>query len=111
MLAVRAAGFLRLVPDPPIPPEVLRWNLDPGESAVLALALEDGETQAIVDDLAARRCAQTLGVPLQGTVGLILVAKRLGMIPEVRPVLERLRRSGMRLSETLMALALEKAGE
>ena len=68
---------------------MLRGNLDAGESVVLALALARPGSQAILDDRAARRRARALGVDLQGTLGLVLVAKRIGMIPAVRPVPEQ----------------------
>jgi predicted nucleic acid-binding protein len=46
----------------------------------LALALDQPDSQAIIDDLAARRCAMALNALFQGTLGLILVAKQLGML-------------------------------
>ncbi len=36
---------------------------------------------------AERRCAEALGVPLGGTVGLVLAAKQAGRVPTARPVL------------------------
>jgi predicted nucleic acid-binding protein len=75
VLAVGAASWIQAVPTPAIPREVSDWGLDPGESAVLALALEQPGSQAILDDLDARRCAASLGISTQGTLGLMLVAK------------------------------------
>jgi predicted nucleic acid-binding protein len=89
VIAVGATLWIQVVPDPVIPRRVVDWGLDAGESAVLALALEQPGSQAILDDLAARHCAASLGISTQGTLGLILVAKRLGMIPEVRPLITR----------------------
>ena len=109
--AVRKCLWLQIVPTPLIPASVQGWSLDAGESAVLALALENADTQVILDDLAARRCAKALGLPLQGTLGLILVAKHLGMIAAVRPVIETLRRSGMYVSDRLAEQVFEQAGE
>ena len=63
-------------------------------------------TLIIVDDLAARRCAATLGIPVRGTLGLVLTAKKRGVIPEARPVLEQLRQSGMYLSDRILSQAL-----
>jgi len=111
MLAVGLAHWLQFVPAPPIPDGVRAWGLDAGESAVIALALEQPDSVAVLDDLAARRCAQALAVPLQGTLGLILVAKGLGLIPAVRPVIERLRQSGMYVSDRVRDLVLLQAGE
>ena len=110
-LAVRQSTWLHVVPSPAIPVSIRAWNLDAGESAVLAVALGQPDSQAILDDLAARRCARALNVPLQGTLGLILVAKQLGMIPVVLPVLETLRQSGMYVSDRLARQVLDQAGE
>jgi predicted nucleic acid-binding protein len=68
-------------------------------------------TEAIIDDLADRRCAAALGIPVRGTLGLILIAKRQGRIPQARPVFERLRHAGMYLSDRVMNQALGLVGE
>jgi predicted nucleic acid-binding protein len=109
--AVQAANWIQTVPAPLIPKTVADWGLDPGESAVLALALAQPGSQAILDDLAARRCAALIGVAVQGTLGLILVAKRLGMITEVRPVIDSLRQGGFYVSVRLAESILRAAGE
>ena len=103
--------WLRVHPPVPVPPKVQAWDLGRGESSVLAWALSRPGAEAILDDLAARRCAASLGVPVRGTLGLVLVAKRRGEIPAARPVLERLRRAGMHLSDRLVNDALEMVGE
>ena len=64
-LAVLQTTWLHIVPTPPIPVSVQAWNLDAGESAVLAVALSQPDSQAILDDLAARRCARALNLPLE----------------------------------------------
>jgi predicted nucleic acid-binding protein len=64
-----------------------------------------------VDDLAACRCAAALGIPVRGTLGLVLVARSRGVIPAARPVLEQLRRSGMYLSDRVRDRALSLIGE
>ncbi len=68
-------------------------------------------TEVIVDDLAARRCAAALGIPVRGTLGLVLTAKQQGILPAARPVLEQLRLSGMYLSDRVMNQALALVGE
>lgn len=90
----------------PIPRIIQAWDLGEGESSVLAWAYVHPGTEAILDDLAARRCAATLGIPVRGTLGLVLTAKRRGLIPAARVVLEQLRQSGMYLSDSIMNRAL-----
>jgi len=67
--------------------------------------------EAIIDDLSARRCAHTFGIPVRGTLGLVLIAKQRGEIPAARPVLEDLRSAGMYLSERVLNRALRRGGE
>jgi predicted nucleic acid-binding protein len=106
-----AAGWIEIVEAPEIPPSVQAWGLGPGESAVLALSLQEGNATAVLDDLAARRCAAALGVPLRGTLGIVLAAKRQGRIPAARPVLEHLLRTGLYLSRPVLDEALRRVGE
>jgi predicted nucleic acid-binding protein len=108
---IQRAIWLNIVPSPPIPPQVRIWNLDAGESSVLAVALSDPECEAILDDRDARRCAQALKIPFRGTLGLILLAKQIGSIPSARPVVEHLRRSGLFLTDELSDQALALVGE
>jgi predicted nucleic acid-binding protein len=85
--------------------------LGAGESAVLTWGYVNPGTEVIVDDLAARRCAAALGIPVRGTLGLVLTAKQQGILPAARPVLEQLRLSGMYLSDRVMNQALALVGE
>ncbi len=103
--------WLRVVPAPRTPHTLLPWNLGSGESGVLSLALGDPECEVILDDRAARRCARSLGIPFQGTLSLVLLARQTGRIPTARPVLEQLRRSGMYLSDRVLEMALAHVGE
>ncbi|GAG57371.1 unnamed protein product [marine sediment metagenome] len=62
-----------------INPLVANWNLGQGESEVITLAIEEGST-AVLDDLQARKCATVLNVKLMGTLGLLLLSKRKGVV-------------------------------
>lgn len=66
---------------------------------------------AVLDDLAARRCASVLAIPVHGTLGLALLAKKRGIAPAARPLVERLRQSGMYLSDKVVDQALALVGE
>jgi predicted nucleic acid-binding protein len=108
---VQGLDWLQVVPTPPIPAVVSARPLGAGEAAVLAVALEQRNSEVVLDDRAARKSAQALGLPFQGTLGLVLVAKRVGMLPEVKPVLEQLRGLGMYLSDRLVVETLAQAGK
>lgn len=103
--------WLVSVPVPDIPPIILSWDLGVGESAVLAYALNHPGMTAIIDDGAGRRCAEVLHIPCSGTLGLVLLAKQRGVIPAARPLIARLKRHGMFLSDNVVEKALALVGE
>ena len=109
--AIETTNWLVVVSSPPIPPEIQAWSLGRGESSVLAWARTNPGTEAIIDDLAARRCAAAFGIPVRGTLGLVLTAKKRGRVAAARPVLLELRRAGMYLSDRVMNQALALVGE
>lgn len=109
--ALEQTGWLEIVETPPAPALILAWDLGPGEESVLAYAYAEPGTIAIMDDLAARRCAEALKIPVNGTLGLTLIAKKRGLIPAARPVLDALRQSGMYLSDRVVNQALMLVGE
>lgn len=55
------------------------WTLSPrfgaGEREAIALALEIGHCILLLDDLAARRTAQSLHIEVLGTIGLLIEAR------------------------------------
>ncbi|MFZ0615287.1 MAG: DUF3368 domain-containing protein [Chthoniobacterales bacterium] len=92
-------------------PFVGAWDLGAGESSVIMLALEGDGRQAVLDDLAARRCASALGIKVIGTIGLLLLAKQRGLIPAIRPALQSVEDAGLFLSRAQRELILTRAGE
>jgi len=89
----------------------LKTQLDPGESEAIALAVEYPETLIILDDLSAREMGLQLNLKVIGTVGLLLRAKRQGVISEVKPLLKALNEANFRISKALVEKALHLAGE
>jgi predicted nucleic acid-binding protein len=110
-VALDATPWLQVKPAVAIPPVIAAWDLGVGESSVLAHALQNPGAEAIIDDLAGRRCAAAIGVPVRGTLGLVLIAKRRGVIPAARSVLDHLRQTGMYLSDRVLNAALAEVGE
>ncbi|MGH7139384.1 MAG: DUF3368 domain-containing protein [Pirellulales bacterium] len=109
--AMDQSPWLMMVADPLIPSAIQVWDLGAGESAVLAWAQGHIGSEAIIDDLAGRRCAATLGIPVRGTFGIVLAAKRRGIIPLARPLIDSLRQCGLYLSDRLVNDALALVGE
>lgn len=88
----------------------LRLLVDAGESEAIALAYEM-RFRIILDDRKAREAASRLGVPVTGTVGLLLKAKQLGLVAAIRPLLDALDSNQFRIGPRLRAEALRLAGE
>ena len=86
-------------------------ELERGEAAVLALAAERGARLVIFDDLDARQYAQRLHLTVTGTVGILLEAKKKGLIDVIEPLLTDLRNNGMYLGDAVIVHALQLAGE
>ncbi len=109
--ALESTPWLKMIEVPVVPPRIQAWDLGPGESSVLAYAMAHRPMIAIIDDLSARHCAEVFRIPVNGTLGLVLTAKKRGVIPLARPALEQLRQSGMYLSDQVLNHALSFVGE
>jgi predicted nucleic acid-binding protein len=94
-----------------IGPQILSVSLGAGESEAIILALELRAQLVILDDRPARRLAQALQVPVVGTVGILVAAKRRGLLPAVRPSLDALLQHDFRISQRLYEQVLADAGE
>jgi predicted nucleic acid-binding protein len=105
------SGFGRRVRPRSVPSEIVEWGLGRGETSVLALVLETANATALLDDAAARRCAAVLRVPLLGTLGVVLLAKRSGRIDNAGNVLRQLRDAGSWIDDDLVRTALASVGE
>lgn len=69
---------------------LLSLHLDPGEAEAIALALELRADLILLDERRATRAARQLGLRTLGLLGVLLLAKRKGLIDQVRPLLDRL---------------------
>lgn len=92
-------------------PRVAAWALGAGETAVLSYALANPPLRAVIDDMDARRCAKTLDIPVLGTGGLLVLAKRRGLLTSVGEGIEKLRNSGLWLSGEIVHILKTQAGE
>jgi len=110
-VALKNTDWLVVQETPPVPNVIQTWDLGLGESDVLTWGYANPGTEVILDDLAARRCAATLRIPVRGTLGIVIAAKQRGIIPAARPVLEQLRLCGMYLSDRVINQALALVGE
>jgi uncharacterized protein len=82
-----------------------------GEAQVIGVALELESAIVLVDERAVRAYARSRGLQVRGTLGVVLHAKRRGLIDRATPVLDELRRSGFWLDEATYRKARELASE
>jgi predicted nucleic acid-binding protein len=104
-------NWIRRVGNVAIDPRVASWDLGDGESAVLSFALKNREYFAVMDDREARRCAISLQCHYIGTLGIIVLAKRRGMISSVKETLRKIQDAGLWMSETLVNEIYRNLGE
>lgn len=85
--------------------------LDAGEAAAIMLAQALSCRFLLIDERRGRAIARRHAVPVVGLAGVLLAAKRRGLIEQVEPGLSALSQQGYRLSDTLIAEVLRLAGE
>jgi predicted nucleic acid-binding protein len=91
-------------------PLIAAWDLGAGESEVLSYALAHPNQTVMIDDAAARRCAIDLNISTLGTGGMIVLAKRRGLISSVAEPIQALQDAGLWLSDSLVQLLKQQAG-
>ncbi|MCP4288065.1 MAG: DUF3368 domain-containing protein [Gammaproteobacteria bacterium] len=90
----------------------LALDLDRGESESIALAIEHGAGLILLDERDGRHRAQGLGLKIMGVVGVLLLAKKRGLLKAIKPSLDGLReQAGFYLSNTVYKCALREGGE
>ena len=85
-------------------------KIDAGEASAIAAAIDYG-CGVLMDDKAGRKIAANADIPVIGTVGVLVLAKRKGLVPLVTPLLKDLAASGYFLGAEIITAALAAAGE
>ncbi|MFW5781463.1 MAG: DUF3368 domain-containing protein [Bacteroidota bacterium] len=88
----------------------LEERLDKGEASSIALALEIDNATLIIDEIKGRKIAQSFNIDIIGTIGIILLANKKGLISDVTSLILRLVNKGFRLSDNLINKIIEKYG-
>ena len=89
---------------------VLPSQLHAGEREAIILAQELG-AQLLIDERRGRTSARERGITVFGSLRILAEAKRLGLIPAVKPLVESLRTAGYWIDDKLIALFLQQVGE
>lgn len=98
-------------PANPIYQKLLEARVDIGEASALALALENANCLLIIDDNKGRKEAKRPGIPITGTVGLLIIAKQKGQLKYIRPFIEAIEKTDFRISKKILDHALRRCGE
>jgi predicted nucleic acid-binding protein len=108
---VQASWVDRIAVVPP-PDALLVEELGPGEAEALALGVRRNADLLLIDERKGRRIA-TVAYRLQvkGTAAVLVLAKRRGLVPRVRPLLEAMRMGGYYVAENLVEAACRLADE
>jgi predicted nucleic acid-binding protein len=104
------AGWIGIIrdawPDPQFP------ELDEGEASTLRAAVQVGvPCLVLIDERLGRTVARELGIAVAGTVGLVVQAKRRGLVPSAKILFEQLLEQGFRVSADMIREALVLAEE
>jgi predicted nucleic acid-binding protein len=106
-------GWIEVQPAPqPIPSVVSAANLDAGETAAIALGLSLAADALLIDEKLGRDVANRLGLRTIGILGVLLEARRRGLISRVKTVLDRLEtEAGFWVAPLLRQHVMRLAGE
>jgi predicted nucleic acid-binding protein len=91
--------------------KILEASVDKGEASAIALAVELVDCLLIIDDLKGRNLAETLGIKITGTFGVILEAKLSANINSVKPLLAKIKQTDFHFSKELEKQILARADE
>lgn len=90
---------------------LLLLKLDRGEAEVIALALERQAQLVLIDELTARKVAESLDLNVSGSVGILIRAKQVGELVAVKPLLDAMTQQGIYFSQRFIDAVLRLVGE
>lgn len=103
---------VRHVTDAALVTSLIQGGIGRGESEAIVLAMEVGADYLLIDDLRGRQAAARAGLQIAGVLGVLLLAKRRGLIPAIKPLVDSLARSiAFRVGTPLLEDVLRSAGE
>jgi hypothetical protein len=106
-------NWIEILPAPgSFPVEVAQADLDPGESAAIALCLKEKADALLIDESLGRRVAGKLGIRTIGIARILIEARDRDLIPSVKLLLDRLQaEANFWISPDLRLRVLQLAGE
>lgn len=89
----------------------LSGYLDAGEATSIALASVYDESLLIIDEIKGRKTAKEMGVPVTGSLGVLITAKNKGHLKAVKPIIEKIQKTNFRISKELIERVLYEVNE
>lgn len=86
-------------------------SLGEGEKEVILLGKEMGADLLLLDDMKARKIARAVGFTVLGLLGFLVLAKKKGLLPEIRPLVTELKQKGFYIADRLVQSILEEVNE
>ncbi len=87
-------------------------NLNIGESESIVVARENNARLLLLDERKATRIASLAGIKTLGVLGVLLYAKSKKIVPEIKPVIDKLiREAGFWIKEDVYLKVLKSANE
>lgn len=104
-------GWVRIIPNISTFENRLLFELDYGERHVVLNALKFQADLVLIDDRIARNIAEYYGLNVKGTLGVLVEAKRKGLIEAFKPIALAMQRFGIRFSFRLIEQIARELGE
>ena len=109
--AVERHAGVTVTPDVPPPVSLEDWDLGRGEQCVIAHVIGQPHLTAVLDDLRARQAAKAHALRITGTLGILVRARRAGLIPRVWPLVAAMKDFGFYASDEVIRETLASVGE
>jgi hypothetical protein len=109
---VSSSPWIQTAKSRPKPDPMLVEELGSGEAEAIALAVEVRAQRLLLDDRRARRIAEiAYRLSVQGVAGVLVAARKRGLVETIRPLLVGMRAAGYHLSDRLILAACREVGE
>jgi len=89
----------------------LLYELEQGEAEVIILAKEKSIQLVLIDEKVARLQAKVLGLNVIGTLGVLLMAKKKGLLNAIKPAIAKILENGIWIRDEIVIGILKNAGE